>query len=130
ITGHLDGSIRRGGRHLNKPLPYDGGEASSSFASDMRTWPGFGGDGTISDHVIRSLSDRDYRLFRQMKHGDDYPAAHRLAESLFLRALRRHEASGSRLSRQSKEYKALRSSYVPPYDHTKFPNKWRKMEPD
>ena len=27
-------------------------------------------------------------------------------------------------------YQELKSSYIPPYDPTKFPNKWRKMESD
>jgi len=50
-----------------------------------------------------------------MKAGDDYPAAHRLALNLWRQA-------GSKPDE-------LRA-YVPPYDPTKFPNKWRKMEPD
>ena len=36
------------------------------------------------------------------------------------------KASGQPIQR----YKELEASTVPPYDPKKFPNKWRKMEPD
>ncbi|WP_220459587.1 DNA cytosine methyltransferase, partial [Pseudomonas sp. MD195_PC81_125] len=37
---------------------------------------------------------------------------------------------GLDLKEGSEEFKALYKLYVPPYDPTKFPNKWRKMEAD
>jgi DNA (cytosine-5)-methyltransferase 1 len=79
----------------------------------------------VWDHVIRSLGPRDERLFRLLSAGDDYPKAHALAERLFER-----EAAARRLVRGTAAYRALHSGYVPPYDHRKFPNKWRKIEPD
>ena len=130
ITGHLDGTIRRGARHFDKAVTYLRGATPSEYAQEMRTWPDFDGDGQIWDHTIRSLSDRDYRLFRAMGCGDDYPKAHALAELLFNNQLLAEERAGRRIELGSDEYKALRSSYVPPYDPGKFPNKWRKMEPD
>ena len=39
-------------------------------------------------------------------------------------------AGGEPLPEGSEAYSALKRSYVPPYDAGKFPNKWRKMEPD
>jgi len=36
-------------------------------------------------------------------------------------------ARGEELADDSSEYKALKDSIVPPYDASKFPNKWRKM---
>lgn len=128
ITGHLDGSIRRGARRFDKAVMYRSDILPSAYARLMRSWEGFESDGQIWDHAIRSLSDRDYRLFRAMKCGDDYPKAYALAERLFAERLEKDGRRSPRLG--TPEYRALKSAYVPPYDPGKFPNKWRKMEPD
>jgi DNA (cytosine-5)-methyltransferase 1 len=130
ITGHLDGTIHRGTRRFNQPLAYRDDVELSEYAKSMRCWPGFEGNGHIYDHVIRSLSNRDYRLFRAMLAGDDYPKAHALSERLFAQALKEHSASEISVEPASVEYTQLKSEYVPPYDPGKFPNKWRKIEPD
>ncbi|MFY0583837.1 DNA cytosine methyltransferase [Cystobacter fuscus] len=130
ITGHLEGSIRRGARRFDNAVTYRPDVVPSDYAHLMRTWPGFEGDGQIWDHAIRSLSDRDYRLFRFMRWGDDYPKAYALAERLFAKRLAEEKRAGHQIEPGSAEYEALRSDYVPPYDPGKFPNKWRKMEPD
>lgn len=130
ITGHLEGTISRGARRFDKAVTYRSDVVPSAYAQLMRTWPGFEGNGQIWDHAIRSLSDRDYRLFREMRWGDDYPKAYALAERLFAKRLAKEARAGRRLEPGSTEYEELRSRYVPPYDPGKFPNKWRKMEPD
>lgn len=130
ITGHLEGKDRRGARRFDKSVEYLDINPLSEYMVEMRTWPGFAGNGVIWDHVTRCLGERDYRLFRRMKGGDDYPRAHALAESLFQEELERVERAGKRLTPGGIEYKRLRAAYVPPYDPGKFPNKWRKMEPD
>lgn len=130
ITGHLDGTIRRGARRFDEPVSYRPDVTPSAYARLMRTWPGFEGNGQIWDHAIRSLSDRDYRLFRSMQWGDDYPKAYALAERLFAQHLAKEKRAGRHYEPGSPEYKELRSEYVPPYDPGKFPNKWRKMSPD
>jgi DNA (cytosine-5)-methyltransferase 1 len=129
ITGHLDGTIKRGARRFSTEAFYRPDLQPSAYAEDLRTWPGFESPGFVLDHVIRSLSERDYRLFRRMAPGDDYPKAHALAMTLFRKALRRAAVRGSSPRRGAKAYNALLRSYVPPYDAGKFPNKWRKMEP-
>jgi DNA (cytosine-5)-methyltransferase 1 len=116
ITLHLQGRDRRGARRFDRPVGYQRDAIPSSYARALRDWPGFAGDGQIRDHVTRCLSDRDYRIFARMKAGDQYPEAHALALRLWARA------TGSDERR--------RAEYVPPYDPSKFPNKWRKMEPD
>lgn len=130
ITGHRDGSIVRGARRFDTAVPYRADRVPSPYADLMRKWEGFSSVGTISDHVIRSLSERDYRLFELMKHGDDYPRARALAEDLWKKELSARREEGEALSSRSNAYRDLRADYVPPYDPTKFPNKWRKMEPD
>lgn len=130
ITSHLDGTLRRGARRFNEAVTYRTDVSPSAYARQMRSWPGFESDGQLWDHVIRSLSDRDYRLFRAMKWGDDYPKAYALAERLFAQRLASEKRAGRRLLPGTPGYDELRSDYVPPYDPGKFPNKWRKMAPD
>jgi DNA (cytosine-5)-methyltransferase 1 len=126
IRDHLDGSLRRGARRFNTPLPRRVKIRAGSYAETMYRWPRFEGSDVLLDHVIRSLSDRDFRIFREMDSGEEYPAARKRAEQLFEDALvkrgwgaRPHDA----------EWRRLHKAFVPPYDPGKFPNKWRKMEP-
>jgi DNA (cytosine-5)-methyltransferase 1 len=129
ITAHLTGRICRGARRFIEVVPYRNGRPRSPYASLMRSWPGFEGNGGVTDHVIRYLP-RDYRLFRMMRPGDQYPEAHRLAIRLFERTLARLRASGQTVRPGTGRWDRLRKSIVPPYDPAKFPNRWRKMEPD
>ena len=96
----------------------------------MRCLPGFETSGGVSDHVTRCLSKRDYRLFRRMRPGDDYPVAITLAEKLFAGHCARQRRMGHPLVEGSTKWIAERKRYVPPYPVDKFPNKWRKMEAD
>lgn len=131
ITAHLKGKDRRGARRFTVGVPYRTDVQPSPYALDLRKWPGFESKEQVFDHVTRYLSKRDYRLFRAMKAGDDYPRAIKLAERLFTKALSRLEAAEGRIVQKgTKAWLELRARYVPPYDHNKFPNKWRKMEPD
>ncbi|MCY7335402.1 MAG: DNA cytosine methyltransferase [Chamaesiphon sp.] len=126
ILGHLDGTMKRGARKFDKAVSYRTDIAISDYIKSMRCWSGFESDGYIYDHVTRSISNRDYRLFRMMSPGDDYPKANLLAIKLFDEAMK--EMNISDIS--DCNYQELKSSYIPPYDPTKFPNKWRKMESD
>jgi DNA (cytosine-5)-methyltransferase 1 len=130
ITGHLDGTIKRGARKFDLCVSYRDDVEVSSFIKSMREWPNFESDGQIFDHVIRSLSARDYRLFKKMKHGDDYPKAYALATKLFGGAIRDAARKRHLVTKGSPGYERLKKTFVPPYDPLKFPNKWRKMEPD
>lgn len=129
ITRHLTGKLRRGARHLNEFVAYRYVEPSS-YALMMRRWKGFESDAGVYDHAIRSLSNRDFEIFRRMKPGDQYPAAYRTAIEIFEEELAKLQNEGRRPSRGSVEYKSLMSRLVPPYDPRKFPNKWRKMASD
>jgi DNA (cytosine-5)-methyltransferase 1 len=129
ITTHLTGELRRGARRFTELVHYRSDIKPSPFARAMRCWPQFESVGGVKDHAIRSLP-RDYAIFREMKAGDQYPEAYQVAERLFDKKLRQLARAGRIISPRSKEYERLRTSIVPPYDATKFPNKWRKMEPD
>lgn len=128
ITGHLKGDIRRGTRRFDALSPY-AAAPTTAYGALMRNWPGFQNIDGLYDHVIRYLP-RDWKLFSRLKPGDQYPQAHAAAVQMFeeameaLRSERRAPATGS------EAWIALYDSIVPPYDTAKFPNKWRKMEPD
>jgi DNA (cytosine-5)-methyltransferase 1 len=131
ITSHLEGKLKRGARRFDELTSYTSPiERLNPYAKLMRSWPGFESDAGVKDHVIRYLP-RDYAIFQRMNPGDQYPEAHKHAVALFeerITALRR--MSGKALGPRSKEFQELWDATVPPYDATKFPNKWRKMEAD
>lgn len=124
------GKLRRGARRFDEPVAYKTNGAISPYGKLMRKWPGFEGEDVIRDHVIRYLP-RDYELFARLNPGDQYPEAVRHAELMFEEALtKRQQTEGHRPRRGSKIWQDLRDEIVPPYDSSKFPNKWRKMEAD
>lgn len=127
ITAHLEGRMKRGARRFDTSVTYHPKVTPSAYAQLMRSWPGFSGNGQIWDHVTRSLSPRDYRLFASMNPGDDYPKAYELAETLF--SIRLLELGKNAPLPGTQAYKTLKKDFIPPYDPHKFPNKWRKMSP-
>lgn len=121
--------LRRGARQSDLPVAYRVMEPGD-YATEMRTWPGFESNEGVYDHVTRCLP-RDYALFRGMKPGDQYPEALELATKLRDAELDRIEQrEGVRPEPGSPVYEEVTARLVPPYDPTKFPNKWRKMERD
>lgn len=130
-TPKMKEAIRPGPRRFNQNLRYRRG-APSTFASLMRHWPGLEDDRTIRDHVIRRLP-RDYPIFRQMKPGDQYPDAHLIALDLWqekMQSLGLKETDAEPSSPRYELYKSEKAKIVPPYDPTKFVDKWRKMAAD
>ncbi|MFD4122123.1 DNA cytosine methyltransferase [Alcaligenes faecalis] len=120
------GKITRGARRFDTPVSY-GRKKTSAYADLMRNWPGHEAPKEgLTDHVIRYLP-RDYALFARMNPGDQYPQAHAHAVEMFEEQLAAARARGEKLTEGSAKYKALWASIVPPYDASKFPNKWRKM---
>lgn len=127
ITEHLEGKMKKGARRFDNITPYPSGPLNS-YAKLMRSWKGFENSKGIKDHVIRYLP-RDYAIFQRMAPGDQYPEAHARAVELFeekISVLR--SQSDTVINEHSKIYQDLWSDTVPPYDASKFPNKWRKME--
>lgn len=123
ITLHREGKLRRGARRFDELLQYRkvAVDRLPAFARQMRTWPGFEGGEGVYDHVLRFLP-RDTIIFEAMQQGDEYPAAHRVANRLF-----DEEARRRRIIRGSAEWNLLHRKMVPPYDPGKFPNRWWKL---
>ena len=65
-----------------------------------------------------------------MNPGDQYPEAYKHALDLFDERLDKLIQQGNIIKPGTPEYEKLKREIVPPYDAYKFPNKWRKMEPD
>jgi DNA (cytosine-5)-methyltransferase 1 len=120
------GSLRRGARRFDAPIPYDKRRRISDYARLMRSWPGFAARDQLFDHVIRYLP-RDYPLFARLNPGDQYPQAWQHAMDMFEERLTALRRQGMTLKQGSEAYERVKASIVPPYDVTKFPNKWRKM---
>jgi DNA (cytosine-5)-methyltransferase 1 len=124
-----EGKIARGARRFDTPVSYSNREPSA-YAKLMRTWRGHETPSEgLTDHVIRYLP-RDYELFARMRPGDQYPEAYVHAVELFKERLTEARMRGDDIADGSPAYNALWDSIVPPYDATKFPNKWRKMSGD
>ncbi len=121
------GELRRGARRFDIPICYDLLASLTPYQESIRSWPGFEGGVVLYDHVIRYLP-RDYSLFAVLEAGDQYPEAFKRAEKMFADALRSLKNAAPKPN--TKAWKTLRATIVPPYDNAKFPNKWRKMEPD
>lgn len=129
ITAHLKGLLKRGARRFDTAVPY-ATSPGNPYQEMMRSWTGFEARSGIFDHVIRYLP-RDYKLFRRMNAGDQYPEAYRHAVTMFNeQRIRLERKRGTVIEPGSAEYQALWDEFVPPYDPNKFPNKWRKMEHD
>lgn len=122
--------IGRGRRKFDALAPYSNHNGPSLYGWQMRCWPGFESQAGVWDHVTRFLP-RDFKIFNRMEPGDQYPEAWALANCMFEEILDEHEANtGLRLQKDEPVYELLEKFYVPPYDPSKFPNKWWKMEPD
>lgn len=128
---------RRGARDLDATEPYRVAP-THPYQRLMRQWKvGSALDGherspvrdRVSAHVVRCLR-RDWETFRMMRQGAYYPEAHRLAVRRFDTELTARRARGELLPEGSAAWQELRDSIVPPYDHTKFPNKWWKLQAD
>lgn len=96
----------------------------SDYARAMRSWPGFENPDGVLDHVVRCLP-RDTPIFAAMEHGSEYPAARELAIALL-----KEQAAKQSITPNSPAWVSLERAMVPPYDPTKFKNRWWKLEPD
>jgi DNA (cytosine-5)-methyltransferase 1 len=120
------GRLKRGARRFDSPtLQYDPSRTVSGYAHMMKSWEGFSApEEGLYDHQIRYLP-RDYDLFAEMREGSEYPELHALA-------VRRFEARARKLALMpgSDAWISLKAAMVPPYDPSKFPNKWWKLRRD
>lgn len=103
--------------------------AATEYGALMRTWHGHGRKADVQAHVVRH-TPRDYALFATMAPGEQYPKMHKRALARFRRAVARRRKQGLVFADHSPAWRKLKAEMVPPYDPSKFPNKWRKLEAD
>ncbi|EJL23871.1 DNA-methyltransferase Dcm [Caulobacter sp. AP07] len=120
----LGSSVRRGPRRFDQFESYRSSDSLGGYAQTMRQWPGFESAEGVSDHVIRALP-RDHLVFAEMRPGAEYPEAHATGMKI---ARRRAEAEG--VAEGTTAFDEIVRQIVPPYDTTKFPNRWWKLRPD
>jgi DNA (cytosine-5)-methyltransferase 1 len=114
-------------RQITELADYAG--AASPYGSAMRGWEAFATESHVTAHVVRH-TPRDYRHFSAMRHGEQYPQMYRRALRRFGQLLAGQRKAGKKLRANSEEWREGKASILPPYDPEKFPNKWRKLEPD
>ena len=121
-----EGRLRRGTRRFDvASIEYNDTREVSEYGIWMKNWPGFEApDEGLFDHQIRFLP-RDYDLFAVMRGGSEYPELHRLAVERFKR-----KAQKEGLTADTEAWERLKARMVPPYDPSKFPNKWWKLHAD
>ena len=117
-------SVTRGARRFTELLGYRDTDQISPYQAAMRGWPGFESEGGIRDHLIRYLP-RDHLVFAEMRQGAEYPEAHATAIRIAER-----QAADQGIRKGTKAYEKLYAGIVPPYDVSKFPNRWWKLCPD
>lgn len=123
VLEHLDPHSPR--TRLDLALPYRRISEVSQYAGLMRTWMTDGELELVTGNGIRR-TPRDYETFARMQEGDDYPAAVKVAEAL----LGDYWAANAARNNSTEPPADVRSRFVPPYDTSKFPNKWWKMRKD
>lgn len=126
---------RRGARNLDVQVQY-AGLPSNEYQRLMRQWrPGMSQEEfrnlpvlkDVGAHVIRYLP-RDWDTFREMRQGDLYPQAWEVAWTRFERELGRLRRAGEKVEENGARWIQVRDAIVPPYDRSKFPNKWWKLQ--
>ena len=123
--GFLDHNVQS----MDRIFDYPENQEISNYGLLMRGWPGFESIEGINGHVIRRLP-RDFRIFARMNSGDEYPQAQQHAISIFEEEILLRRANGEIIEEGSQTYEEIRKAFVPPYDPDKFPNRWRKLDPD
>jgi DNA (cytosine-5)-methyltransferase 1 len=69
---------------------------ATGYALAMRGWRGFSTTGSVDAHIVRH-TPRDYALFQEMEHGEQYPEMHRRAVQRFEAEILRRRSDGEEL---------------------------------
>jgi len=122
------GGIVRGRKDPAEPVGYTSKVPTTAWSKLMRRWPGFGADQTTG-HVIRYLP-RDYKIFRLMEEGWQYPEVWRFVEAKRQQLLNKQWRNGHNRAADRERTAAITKDWTLPYDPEKFPNKWWKLYRD
>lgn len=124
-----NGLIARGRKDPAEPVRYTSNHPTTAWSRLMRRWPEFGTTDHTTGHVIRYLP-RDYKIFRLMEEGWQYPEVWRFVEEKRQQLLNKHWRSANGKGADAAQMQELIKAWTLPYDPGKFPNKWWKLYRD
>ena len=93
----------------------------------MRTWPGFAAPEAFCAIMSSGICRATIRCLRVSILAISIPQAYQHALDMLDERIAALKTAGHGDHAGTAAYDRLKSSIVPPYDATKFPNKWRKM---
>lgn len=120
------GSLRRGAKDPSEPVNYTTQTPSTSYSRLMREWFGFATQATTG-HVFRYLP-RDYKIFAEVESGWEYPQVHAYVEGKIAAWLGDRRRNGLTTDACDPDVRNYIAAWRIPYDPTKFPNKWWKLD--
>jgi DNA (cytosine-5)-methyltransferase 1 len=123
------GEIARGRKDPAEPICYTSAVPTTDWSRLMRKWPGFATKDHTTGHVIRYLP-RDYKIFRLMGEGWEYPQIWQYVEAKRQQLLGKRWKSGETNGADHAQTHELIKQWTLPYDPGKFPNKWWKLYGD
>lgn len=121
------GELRRGAKDPMEPVRYATAEPTTAYSRLMRQWHGFGTHEATTGHVIRYLP-RDYKIFAEISEGWEYPQIHAFVEDKIANWLKARKRKGLSTDLRNADVRDYVKSWRIPYDPTKFPNKWWKLD--
>lgn len=120
------GKIVRGRKDPGKPVYYNSQKPTTAWSRLMRQWPGFSTGDHTTGHVIRYLP-RDYKIFRMMGEGWEYPEVWHFVEEKRQQLMNKRWREEENKKADTAELQAFIKEWTLPYDPGKFPNKWWKL---
>jgi DNA (cytosine-5)-methyltransferase 1 len=123
------GLISRGRKDPAEPVKYTSKQPTTTWSRLMREWPAFGTKEYTTGHVIRYLP-RDYKIFKLMEEGWQYPEVWQFVEGKRQQLLEQQWKSGAAMKKNASEMEDFIKAWTLPYDPSKFPNKWWKLYGD
>ena len=120
------GKLSRGRKDPSEPVAYTSSKPTTAWSRLMREWPKFGAADHTTGHVIRYLP-RDYKIFRLMEEGWQYPEVWRFVEAKRQQLLNKRWRTDEERAADSSQIKEFTRQWTLPYDPEKFPNKWWKL---
>jgi len=121
------GELRRGVKNPLEAVHYSTSTPSTPYSRMMRQWHGFVTKEATTGHVIRYLP-RDYKIFAEISEGWEYPQIHEYVEKKIAEWLKSRKRRGLSTDGRTSEVRDYIKLWRIPYDPSKFPNKWWKLD--